>query len=283
MKKKYNLDNLPDEFRIVFSKTSNQIRRFTDVIYMAKFAFLTNEVIFQKDLGDEDKNNKAIICQNMIYELYSNDKEYVDEKIKQLEENQEAYIQNLYAQGIVYLWTSLESLVKKLMEALINFDKEILTSESFRKVNIPMADFFQLGEDEKSQYLVDLIIKNISFGNKHGVEKFECYLDAFGLSGAVSNNDKKRILVLHHLRNCIVHNDSTADTRFCKQCSWLGYHVGDKLVVSESDFKSYFTSVLSYIQEIFYRLNENLGAPNKFLELLRNKIDKTFSTHSAAT
>lgn len=281
--RKYSLDKLPDEFRSIFIATTNQIRRFGDVIFLAKFSFLANQIVFLADFGDEEKNSNAILCRDSIYEGFINDKEFVDKKIKLIDENHEEYIQSLYAQGLVYLWTSLESLVKRLIEALINFDKEILTSESFRKINIPIADFFLLSDDEINSYLTDLIINNLSRGYRHGIDKFECYLDAFGLSGAFNGKYKKRILILHHLRNCIIHNDSTVDVRFCKQCDWMKYHVGDRIIVSENDFKAYEESVLSYIQEIFYRLNNNLGAPEEFLKLLRKRIDELFDIRSMAT
>ena len=113
-------------------------------------------------------------------------------------------------------------------------------------------------------------------------DKFECYLDAVGLTGGFNAEYKKTILALHHLRNCIVHNDSTVDAIFCKQCSWMNYHIGDKIVVKENDYRTYETAVLAYIQEIYYRLNKKMGAPEEFLNLLREKIDELFGSRSKA-
>ena len=154
---------------MVFEDTTNQIHKFKDIIYLAEFSFLTNQIIFLANFGDEAKNSNAVLSRNLIYKGFNNDQDYVDKKIKLLDENQEEYIQRLYAQGLVYLWTSLENLVKRLIESLIDFDKEILTSESFRKINIPMAEFFLLGDDERSSYLTDLIIGNLNCGHRHGI------------------------------------------------------------------------------------------------------------------
>jgi hypothetical protein len=143
------LANLPTEFVSLLNHTINQIRSFGDAIILTEFSFLSIKVLFLPDFSDGPKNIQASLSRNLIYTAFDSNRKYVDEKIKMLENNDEEYLKGIYALGLVYLWTSLESFVKRLIAALINFDKEILSAESFRKLNIPMSEFFHLKDDEK--------------------------------------------------------------------------------------------------------------------------------------
>ena len=58
------------------------------------------------------------------------------------------------------------------------------------------------------------------------------------------------------------------------------YKIGDKIVISQGDFRGYEESVSAYIAEIFYRLNKRFGLPEKFLRLLRDTLDRVLSEGS---
>ena len=273
-KKDLPLENLSDKFRDIFVSTTAQIREFGDSLYLADFSHMLTKLIYVVDFGDDaEKELAAKQIRDITYETFDNKKEYVDEMVGRIAEKQEKYMQNLFAQGLVFLWARLEFLVKQLITALINFDKEFLARDSLKSIKIPMAKYFGLSDDEKTGFLVDLIFDNIC-DNKYGIYKLDCYLDAVGLSGSFNERHKRNIIALHQIRNCIVHNDSIADSRFCENCSWMNYQVGDKLTVNDEDFRSYEKSVLAYIHEIFYRLNQSMGAPDQYMQLLRRRLDE---------
>ena len=84
MEKIYDLNNLPEEFKILFSNVTKQIREFGDTIILAEFSFLSINIIYSCNFGDKVKNSNAELCRDLIYDVI-NDKEYVDKKINQLE------------------------------------------------------------------------------------------------------------------------------------------------------------------------------------------------------
>ena len=277
---KYELGNLPDEFRGVFLHTTKQLREFGDGIYLAEFSFLSAQILFSTDFEDIEKNSQAEVSRNLIYSVFE-DNEFVDEKINQISEHWEIYTQGLFASGLVYLWTSLESFIKRLISTLIEFDKELLIEESLDKVKIPMTEYFQCEYDEIPMYLTQLIIDNLNCGHKRGINKFECILDAFGFGGPFNASHKEKLFALQQLRNCIVHNDSVVDQHFCRQCKHLGYQVGDRIEITKKEYSKYQTSVLAYIQEIFYRVNEKLGAPEFSLKQIREGINEMFGSEES--
>jgi hypothetical protein len=268
-----NIDDLP-EFKRIFVSTNNQIRNFGDGIFLAEFSFLVNEILFRGDLGDKGKNVQVEVFRNLIYEIFNNRRGFVDSNARKLAENNQFYIQNLLSQGMIYLWMSLEALVKQLIATIISFDKEILATESLKRIKIPKERLSQLDDDEKSASLTDLIINRLNCRDKYGIDRFECFLSPFELDGVFKDDHKNRVLVLHHLRNCIAHNDSIADARLCKNCGWMGFQIGDKIVVTGDEYRGYERSVLAYIGELYIRLNRKLGAPVKFLDTLRGMFDR---------
>ena len=260
---------------MIFTSTNNQIREFGNAILLANFSYLLTQLIYSVDFRDHEKESVAEQFRSIVYETFNNQKGYVDEKVKLIEDKQEQYVQSLYAQGLVFLWARLESLVKQLITALIDLERGLLTKESFRLIKIPMTKYFELADDEKMRFLAELIFNSMC-DHKYGIYKLECYLDTVGLSGGFNEKHKRNVIVLHQMRNCIVHNDSVADAKFCENCTWMNYQVGDKFVVTDKDFRAYETSVLAYIQEIFYRLNQSMGAPDRYLQSLRRNIDSLF-------
>jgi hypothetical protein len=282
-KPKHDLANLPENFKTLFSHTTNRIRRFGNAMTLVDVSFLMNRIVFNADFGDVNKNSQVESLRKLIYEGFNSKRSFVDNKMQELEENHVEYIEDLYAHALINLWISLESLVKQLITNLIKYDERILSASSFKKVSVPIGELFALPDDDRSAYLTDIILANLKCGPSHGIKKFECSLDAFGLSGSFNSKYEKQILELHILRNCIVHNDSTVDNRLRTQCAWLGYKLGDKIVITKDRFHEYETAVLAYIAEIFYRLNKEFGAPEVFLDILKEKIEDAFSDSNEAT
>jgi len=98
----------------------------------------------------------------------------------------------------------------------------------------------------------------------------------FEISGSFYSQHKTNIFILQQVRNCIVHNDAVVDKKFQNNCNWLGYKIGERITITKEDYLAYEFSVLTYIQEVFYRLNKILGAPQNYLESLRSQLDNLF-------
>jgi len=281
-RKKHDLVDLPDQFRNILGYTRNQIRHFGDAVFLPDFAFDMVQLMHMVDFGDEAKNSIAKDFRKLLDESIKDSKDYFSEKLDLIQNKREEYMQSLYAQGFVYLWAVLESYIKQLLATLIDFDKEILEKQAFSSVKMPMSEFFELDDDERPLFLANLIITSLSSGKgaKYGIDKFESYLKAFELDGPLNDKDKQNILMLHHFRNCIVHNDSVVDARLSKNCGWLQYKTGDRLIIKEENFRGCEDSVLVYIHEIYYRVHKLLGAPDSTLKALREILDGIINRHN---
>lgn len=278
-----DLKNLPDNFRIIFTNVNRQIREFGESISLANYSFVVTQMVFLADFDDKEKNLSAEQFRKMLFEAMNNNRQdSFNEKVNLIERKQNEYIQSLYAQGLVFLWARLESLIKQLIAALIAYDNKLLAAESFKSIKIPMSKYFGIADNEKTNLLTDLIVDNLC-DSKYGFYKLECYLSAIGLSGSFNDEHKKNIITLHQFRNCIVHNDSIVDAKLHTECQWLSYKVGDKIIVTDKDFRSFEFSVLAYIQEVFFRLNKAFGAPEHYLDTLRKMLDGLFNDSNSST
>jgi hypothetical protein len=262
------LNNLPEEFRNIFIRTNDQIRYFGDGILLVEFSFLINNLAFATDLEEEAMTIKVNQFRDLIYRVFD-DNAFVDREIRKLQENEKAYVQGIYAQGTVFLCTSLECFIKRLFTVLINYDKTILENEIFKKYKNKLEVDFRLNGEEISSELVDNLLRKINSAHKSGFEKLECYLTALGLHIDIDTDKKQILTILYQLRNCIVHNNSIIDSKFCKQCSWTTYKVGNKIVITKDEFRAFETSILSYMSGIFISLNIQMGAPERIVETLR--------------
>jgi hypothetical protein len=279
--KSYNLNDLPEQFRKIVKYTTNQIRNFGNAMFLPEFSYDLVQLMYSVDFDDDTKNSTAKDFRNLVYEAFGDNKDYFDSKANLIENKRDEYMQSLYSQGLVYLWAILENYIKQLLAALISFDNKILERETFGSVKIPMSEFLGLDERDRGMFLANLIILNISSGKRprYGIDKFEQYLESFGLNGSLNDEDRKNILALHCFRNCIVHNDFMVDERFVEYCGWLHLKLNDRIVIKDEDFRAYESSILVYIHEIYYRLNVYLGAPEITLKSLREELNKVILRH----
>lgn len=274
---KEDLENLPEKFRDAFLTRKRRIQKFGEVFYLADFSFLITEIIFSQSLEDENRETIAESSRELIYEIFDS-QNFVDGKVEKIIGKQDEHLQTLFRHGIIYLWTSLETFIKDFVAELISFDRELLASDKLSNVDIPMAEYFSYDDSQKNEYLSELIIGQIKGRRRLGINRYESILDAFNLSGPFDSRYKKNIFLLHQIRNCIVHNDSVADKKFCDNCGFIGYDVGDEIIITKSDYGKYEKSVLAYMMEIYIRLNKRLGAPENYMSAIRKKYDEIFST-----
>ena len=234
--------------------------------------------LFTLDFDYQEKNKLAASARELLYEVFADDQEYVDDKLDGLQSAfEEANLQSLYSQSIVYFWATLESLIDGFIAFLVKFDPSLMASEKFNKIKTPMAEIYGLKNDRKADYLSDLIISKLECNKKLGVLRFECLLAPFGLSGKVTKEHQKNILAIHQLWNCILHNSSVADARLVNACPWLDYAIGDKIYISRDTMGDTEKSVMAYHSQIFLNINKKLGVPIELVKEIKKTIDDLFA------
>ena len=117
-KKKYDLLDLPDQFRNIIKYTRDQIQHFGDAVFSTEFSFDMLQLMYKVDFADGTKNSIAKDFRNLLDESIEDSKDFFSGKLYSIENKREEYMQSLYAQGLVYLWAALESYVKQLLSTL---------------------------------------------------------------------------------------------------------------------------------------------------------------------
>lgn len=173
-----------------------------------------------------------------------------------------------YLHGLAYirLCTALEVLVDAVLVAVL--------SDTDRWDQLPMVSGLKVGKvdvvsllrssaDQRVRFIAEEIKKGIGAPLKSGIGRFECVLDAVGMSGSVPSKVRDSILQLVEVRNAVVHRGGIADRRLVDKVPGLGFKEGDTIQISRVEFAIASTASIWYILELRRRANAMFpGAKN---------------------
>ena len=198
--------------------------------------------------------------QYSVEEAARRKEEYVEElkAAKDSAEFAEKEIKNgfplLNAHALVGLWGAIDSAVEDALVGTLMHEPDLLRSEAFARLRIPLAEFETLERDERMRLLVQELRRGQPPDQAQGVEALERLLSHIGLSGDVSPKTKKAMWEMQNVRNVIVHRGSIADRRLIKHCPWLGLKVGDEVKVPHTAIHKYDAALHDYLYTIIKRL-----------------------------
>jgi hypothetical protein len=160
----------------------------------------------------------------------------------------------LHAHTLVGAWSALESAIEDALVRILMNEPDLLQSEPFSKVRIPLAEFEALEKEERIRFLIEEIERSRGLPRRQGADGFETLLGYVNLSGAVNPDVKKAIWELSHVRNVLVHRGSVADRRLVQSCPWMGLSVGDKVTITHETLGKYYAVLSEYLVAILNRL-----------------------------
>jgi hypothetical protein len=96
-------------------------------------------------------------------------------------------------------------------------------------------------------------------GSRAGIDRFEGLLEQVELSGSYPKQLATNIYEMQQVRNVFAHKRGIADGRFVTACPYLGYDVGDRLVIDREAWTDFTVTAVAYAGVILYRVQEQLG------------------------
>lgn len=156
----------------------------------------------------------------------------------------------LFSIACVRLWTILEACVDEVLFHLINDPRCISESRIIKNLKGPLLEFANASDNEKAEFLKDRLNQELASSLKIGVGRFEDPLKAVGFGGSVADPIRRVLLELSEIRNVIVHKNGLVDKRLVERCPWMSVKVGEKIVVTLSDYPIYANSCFWYIVEL---------------------------------
>lgn len=155
----------------------------------------------------------------------------------------------------VAVWGRLEAFIEDIVVTCLEHDTNLLQKEQVRKVKVSLADYESLTDSiDRRYFLTKAIQKDLQSSLKQGVAQFEGLLNAFGMGGAVEDEDKRTLFELSKVRNVILHRNSVVDKQFIDSCPWLGLNIRDEYRVTNAALDRYLKSVLRYSCEVTKRI-----------------------------
>lgn len=160
----------------------------------------------------------------------------------------------LHAHTLIGAWSAFESAVEDALVGILMNEPDLLQSERFSKVRIPLAEFEALEKEERIRLLIEEIERRDNLTQRQGVDRFETLLGYVNLSGTVAPDLKKVIWELNHVRNVLVHRSAVVDRRFVQSCPWMMLRVGDKVSVTHEALSKYYDALTEYLVALVHRL-----------------------------
>ncbi len=165
----------------------------------------------------------------------------------------------LHKHAVIVLWTSLDVLIRSVVRAWLKNRKGAVETDEVRSVQIGLAEFEELNEEERYAYLVDSLAENVKGSRKRGTTRFESLLGVIGLGGPIDERVRRDIFELQQLRNVLLHRNGVADRRFARDCPWLGLRAGDDVLITHPRFVELNDAVGAYVLEIIQRVRVEFG------------------------
>jgi hypothetical protein len=153
----------------------------------------------------------------------------------------------MHAHTVVGCWGAIETTVEDVVVGILMNEPEVLRSDTFSRIRIPLAEFEVLDKEQRMRVLITELSRNSAGGRKQGLAGFEAILASVHLDGAVDETIKKTIWEMHHVRNVIVHRGSLADKRLVDNCPWMDLKIAKKVTVSHQMLAQYGEALARYI------------------------------------
>lgn len=153
---------------------------------------------------------------------------------------------HLHEMATVVLWGALEAAVRDFVANLISEFPQARSSDQVAKLKIRFAEYEALSKEERAEYLVEQLEREISAPLKQGVGRFETLLAAVNVSVTVGDDVRRTLHEMCAVRNVLVHRAGRADRRFIGQCPWIPVSEGEAVRVTRARYSEYNKAVRAF-------------------------------------
>lgn len=165
----------------------------------------------------------------------------------------------LYSVATVAIWSYLEAMLRTTIVSWLRNDPESFKIELIAKLRVRLGEYEQMSQDDRFNYVAELLEAELAAGIRNGVERFESMLKPFRLDGEVPEKMRRDLFEFGQVRNAIVHRGAHADRQLVGACPWLGLSVGSELNLNRASFSVYLTAAHEYVILLLCRVCERFG------------------------
>lgn len=209
-----------------------------------------NSVDLVKALADLDKYDTKSDKISKEYEENIKNAEYIAKFAK---EQVDSGFPILYANAVIAMWTSLETLIEDILYHQFINNPKYLKSEIILYIKIPLVEFEELDKDERLRFIINELARQTKSDLKHGIARFEVLLEVVALGGPVTDELRKDIFELWAVRNLLVHRFGAVDRRFKNLCPWITVGNGEQFKINMDLYFRYHKAIADYAIEILIR------------------------------
>jgi hypothetical protein len=162
----------------------------------------------------------------------------------------------LHGHSLVGIWGALETMVIDVVIAWLQHRPQAMTRD-IADMKVPFSAFESLSREER----IDNVAHELDRvrGTGRGIDRFENLLDAIQLSGSHEKVLARNIYEMQQIRNVFAHKRGIADRHFIDACPYLGYNVGDRVLIGRDAWIDFTVTAVTYAEVILRRMRQQLG------------------------
>lgn len=174
----------------------------------------------------------------------------------------------LHAQAVLLLCSSFECLIYDFLRTWLKHEPRALQREEIQKIKIRFADYQSMTEEERLDYVVRELERDLKVSDRIGTGRFEGLLGGVGLSGPVPKAIQRDLFELYQIRNVLAHRRGLVDKKLAEACPWLRLKVGGEICIDHKGYAKYSRAVSAYAALLIHRSAAYFGVK------LRTKRDR---------
>jgi hypothetical protein len=159
----------------------------------------------------------------------------------------------LHAQASISLWAALEATIKTFLAKWLFQQPEAIQAKQLQNLKVHLGQYESLDRQDRCDYTVELLERDLEAPLKHGVDRFESLLQVIELSGPVEEEHKKTLFELQQVRNVLMHRRGIADKKLATACPWLKIEVGKPITLDHQAYGRYAKAVDGYLAILIRR------------------------------
>jgi integrase len=166
----------------------------------------------------------------------------------------------LHGHSLVAVWGALETMAIDIVIGWLQHRPGTRMAAYVSDIKVPYLQFEAMTAEERAAGLAQEIDRQK--GAKLGIDRFERLLEAVGLAGSRDEVLAQNIYELQQIRNLFAHKSGVADRRFVDACPYLGYRIGERVVVDRGAWSDFMVTALNYADLLRGRMMLELGFAN---------------------
>lgn len=165
----------------------------------------------------------------------------------------------LNSHTLIGLWGALEVCVDDVATGRLMSDDGGAAREAISRLRVQLGDLLYLDTEERWEWILDQLKRDLGSSLKTGVGQFESLLTAVGAGGSVDPKLRKTLHLVKAVRNLLAHRGGRVDAKFLADVPDTSLEIGTRIRVTSKQAASANFAMIRYADLLGERVGIRVG------------------------